>query len=359
MADQPATVPAPVVDGRRFDWFPRFDEASRRFAVAPDATGLPTRGRLWNPGRVLDQGAEGACCGFAAAADAAAEPVPVPRITNAYARGWYLSAKRRDEWPGEAYDGTSVLATLKEGRARGLFGRYGWYFSVEQLAHGLVRGEDEDGGPCVAGVEWRQGSYRTDELGILRPSGDVVGGHAVCFLGFVPFGAGADVELRDQLEELDLLDAMNQLVEEDEDGAFVVQNSWGLEFGRKGLCVVPLSVVRDWFATHGEFGQPQQRRLPPKVRRTSVVTESELDEGQDGTPEPGRRDETLHITAVELQDRDRILDPPEELQQESVTVRGAPVHVRGFGGRRVRITSTAGTFTLGAGIPVTVRRRTP
>ena len=199
-------VPAPVHEGRRLDWFPLFDERSRAYAAAPAAQTFPTRGRLWQPGKVLDQGNEGACCGFAAAAEAAADPVRVPRVTNAYARGWYRNAQRRDDWPGEAYDGTSVLGTMKEGKARGVYGRYGWFFTPEQLAHGLVRDEAEDGGPAVLGIEWREGSYATDELGVLRPSGDVVGGHALCLFGVVvPADLTADDaaarQLLDDLEE--------------------------------------------------------------------------------------------------------------------------------------------------------------
>jgi hypothetical protein len=59
-----------------------------------------------------------------------------------------------------------------------------------------------------------------------------------------------------------------------------------------------------------------------------------------------------------VQDGDRILDPPEELEQESVTVRGTPRHVTGWNGRRVTIPTTGGTFQLGAAEPVTVRRAT-
>jgi hypothetical protein len=69
-------------------------------------------------------------------------------------------------------------------------------------------------------------------------------------------------------------------------------------------------------------------------------------------------DETLHVAAVEVRDGDRILDPPDELRQESVTVRGTPRQVTGWRGRRVVIDSTAGVFQLGATDPVTVRRAT-
>jgi hypothetical protein len=347
-------IPTPVHNGRRLDWVPRFDEASRGFAAAPGVATLPERGRLWNPGRVLDQGQEGACTGFAAAAEAAAEPVPVPRVTNRYARGWYHGAQRRDEWPGEAYDGSSVLGTMKEGKARGLYGRYVWSFRVEQLAHGIVRDETDDGGPAVIGVPWHAGSYSTDALGVLRPSGDVVGGHALCLPGFVP-RLDFDAELWDQLEELDLAAGVHAVFDTGEDGAFVGINSWGPTFGRGGLFVVSVSVVRGWFAARGEFAHPEQRRLPAQ-RKGTAMTELEQSDEEQPVPEMRPGDETLHILAVDVRDGDRLLDPPEDVGQESVTVRGAPQVVNDWRGRRVVINSTAGVFQLGAGDPVTVRR---
>lgn len=345
------TVPAPVHGGRRLDWFPRFDPASRGYAAAPGVTELPTSGRLWTPGRVLDQGQEGACCGFAAAAEAAATPVPVPRVTNLYARGWYLNAQRRDEWPGEAYDGTSVLATMQEGVARKLFGRYAWSFTVEQLAHAIVKPEGEDGGPAVIGVPWREGSYSTDQLGILRPVGRVVGGHALCLLGFVPDTSDDDEqpELWEQLGRLNLASAVEKVLQS-EDGAFIGVNSWGPTFGRNGLFVAPVPVVRDWFRAGGEFAQPQQRKLPTRKVLTAMAQEEQAPQQEESA------DSTLHITAAEVQDGDRLLDPPDQLGQESVTVRGTPQLVRSWSGNRVVVNSTAGTFQLGASDPVAVRR---
>lgn len=348
-------VPAPVVDGRRLDWFPRFDPRSRMWAAAPDATELPTSGRLWRPGpRRLDQGSEGACCGFAAAAEAAAEPDPVQRVTDRYARGWYLNAKRRDEWPGEAYDGTSVLATMLEGRSRRLFASFRWAFSVEELAHGIVKDAEDDGGPAVIGVEWRRGSYSTDRLGILRPSGPVVGGHALCLLGFIPAMPRQGTELEHQLAELELVEAVAELlVHGAEPGVFIGMNSWGPTFGRDGLFVVGVSVVRGWFAARGEFALPGGRRGQGKGRRSMAENQEPQEQ-----PEEESGDTTLHITAVDVQEGDRILDPPDQLGQESVTVRGTPRLVSSWNGRRVVIDSTAGVFQYGAGDPVVVRRRT-
>jgi len=338
-------IPAPVHDGRRLDWFPRFDPASLDYPMAAGpSTPLPIRGRLWQYGPVLDQGNEGACVGFGCVAEAAAEPVPVPRMSAATARAWYRKAQRRDVWPGESYDGTSVLAGCLEGRARGLYSGFRWAKRAEQLAAGVV----EDG-PAIIGVEWREGSYDTNELGVLRPSGDVVGGHCVCVIGFVPVGYTPDEELEAELEELDLLDGVLAVLKsEDDDGAFIVQNSWGRSFGKGGLCVVPLSVMRDWVSSGGEFAQPQGRRLP--ATKTAAAPEQD---------ENGREESTTteHINAGDVTERDRIMEghPARDLGKGSVTVTEVR-RARSGMEPLVRISTRHGAFTLPASAPVTVRR---
>lgn len=354
--------------GRTFDHLPRFDPASLEYRIGAVAgTELPTTGRVWKHNAVLDQGAEGACVGMGLAGEAAAEPVPVPGVTNAYARGWYRNAQRRDTWPGEAYSGTSVLAGLLEGRARGLYTGFLWAKSAAELAAGIVLPKSRGGGPAVIGVEWTQGSYNTNVLGVLRPGGPVVGGHCVCVLGFLPVGVAADSALGRQLHGLGLLAGYLSL----EGPCFVIVNSWGRSFGIDGLALVPLDVMQAWVDARGEFAQPVGRSLPAAVRRGAAMTEpgqdedveperdEDVDEDPDGEPDPEPDDgehpgtTTLHLTAADVEDRDRILDPPEELGQESVTARGWPQRVSG---RRVRVRTSAGTFTISAGAPVTVRR---
>jgi len=337
-------IPAPVHGGRRLDWFPRFDPASLDYPMAAGpSTPLPTRGRLWTHGPILDQGSEGACVGAGCVAEAAAEPVPVPRMSMATARAWYRRAQRRDVWPGESYDGTSVLAGCLEGRARGLYSGFRWAKRAEQLAAGIV----EDG-PAIIGVEWREGSYSTDELGVLRPSGNVVGGHCVCVVGYVPADVDTDPVVQD-LEELDLWDGVRALIDDDgEDGAFIVQNSWGPSFGKGGLCVVPLSVMRDWVRSGGEFAQPQGRRLPA----TKTATAPDQDEN-------GREESTTteHINAGDVTERDRIMEghPARDLGKGSVTVTQVR-RARSGMEPLVRVTTRHGAFTLPASSPVTVRR---
>lgn len=343
----------PVLEhnGRTLDWRPRFDPRSLEHRMGAGVATLPTTGRLWAHGPVLDQGREGACVGMGCAGEAAAEPVPVPGVTSRYALGWYRSAQRRDPWPGEAYSGTSVLAGLLEGRARGLYAGFVWAKSAEELAAGIVRTASKGGGPAIIGVEWRAGSYSTDRLGVLRPSGPVVGGHCVAVLGFVPAGTTESSTLGKQLVALGLWAGYVSVA----GPVFVILNSWGEGFGIKGLALVPVDVMRAWVRAGGEFAMAEGRALGKSA--TAAQLEQEVGTtGEHAAPATASPDRTHHLLAGDLEDGDRIVEGvPAELGQDTVTVQSRRL-VAGWNGRQVRVRSTAGVFTLRASAPVTVRR---
>ena len=90
--------------GRTLDQVTKHDPLSLNYLVGDRLTPVPRRSRYWVPGKILDQGREGACTGFAASADAAASPVRVPGVDDRYAQAWYKRAQQLDEWPGENYE---------------------------------------------------------------------------------------------------------------------------------------------------------------------------------------------------------------------------------------------------------------
>jgi hypothetical protein len=245
-------LPVEEVSGRTLDWRPRFDERSKAFRYG--ATQLPEKSRLWSAGPdVLDQGQEGACVGFACAGEAAASPVRVKRITDAYALGIYrLAQQKYDEWPGEAYSGTSVLAGCLAGRDLGLWSGFRWALSAEELA-AAVAGL----GPAVIGVEWREGSYDTDPKGVIHPSGRIVGGHALCVLGYLN-PAHHSEWMKKRLIRLDLWNGLQSL---NGQPAFCAVNSWGPSYGKNGLFLIPLDVMRAWVKGGAELAIPQQRKM--------------------------------------------------------------------------------------------------
>ncbi len=172
----------------RLDRLVEFDEASRGYpirALAPEATPTTVLWSLPTPD-VLDQGAAGACVGFACTNKLRFDPFDVANLDNTFARETlYWGAQRDDPWPGGAYpgaepvyEGTSVLAGVKEGAKLGFYRTYRWGFGEVDLAVGLQIG------PAVLGLNWWTGMFRPDRRGYLRRTGQVEGGHAILCVGF-------------------------------------------------------------------------------------------------------------------------------------------------------------------------------
>src|SRR3954470_6930598 len=162
---------------RTLDRLPEFDERSRGFAIRDRIGEVERRPRAWRLLERLDQGREGACVGFGWAHELAALPVAVKQ-TELLARGIYHRARMLDEWPGEDYEGTSVLAGAKAVREQGHMDEFRWAFGAADVLDALSAH-----GPVVIGVNWHEGMLDTDEDGGIRPTGEIVGGHCVCLRG--------------------------------------------------------------------------------------------------------------------------------------------------------------------------------
>jgi hypothetical protein len=184
-------------DERTFDWSPRHDERSRAFPIRSLLLAkAPRKRRLWTPGPILDQGREGACVGHAWANEAMSSPVrvdltraelpgtegerPWPRDAQALAFALYRQAQRIDEWAGEAYSGTSVLAGAKVMASLRFVRQYRWAFGVDDVIDTLVQH-----GPVVLGINWYYGMY-TAPGGEVQVTGQRVGGHAILTTGYDP-----------------------------------------------------------------------------------------------------------------------------------------------------------------------------
>lgn len=162
-----------IVKDRRYDCLPEFDERSRMFLsrdrLPVDA---PIYDKSWPINIWLDQGNEGACVGFGFSHELAAEPVVVAGVTNDFARTLYRRARQLDEWPGEEYEGTSVLAGAKACQEIGDIEEYYWATSSKEVAQAISHL-----GPVVIGVNWHEGMENTDRDGFIWPVGAVRGGH--------------------------------------------------------------------------------------------------------------------------------------------------------------------------------------
>lgn len=161
----------------KFDRIPRFDERSRNYPIRALITEEEPRTYIWNCSAHLDQGNEGACVGFGWTHEAAAVPVE-EEVTNEDAFALYRRAQQIDEWPGEDYDGTSVLAGAKAAVEKGWMSEYRWAFGLEDALLALSWF-----GPLVIGVNWYAGMIDTDTQCYIKPYGSYLGGHCVLVRG--------------------------------------------------------------------------------------------------------------------------------------------------------------------------------
>lgn len=161
----------------------------------PLTAGLPRRvarrNKTWSfRGAPLDQGATGACVGHGWKGWMLASPITqTTRTQEPTALSLYRQAVLVDEWPendGEAtlptdqlQSGTSVRAGAKAVQAGGFLAEYGWAWDVDTAANWIC-----SQGPLVIGVEWFSGMFDVGGDGFIRISGDVVGGHCLCILGW-------------------------------------------------------------------------------------------------------------------------------------------------------------------------------
>lgn len=191
-------------------------------------------------GTVLDQGSEGACVGFGWTADLLASPKPHKTddaTGNRYALDIYRNAKLIDEWEGEDYDGTSVLAGAKIVRERGYIDSYRWAFGVEDVKNAILTT-----GPVVIGIPWYDSMYGTRKSGLVEVGGEVVGGHCITITGYHPSMRirGEDWNARYKV--------------------FRWRNSWGPYYGINGDGLIRYEDLRDLLADQGEACVPVDRK---------------------------------------------------------------------------------------------------
>jgi hypothetical protein len=227
---------------RTFDWRPSFDPRSREYGIRALLGAPPKRRepRFWTEGTVLDQGSEGACVGFGWLAELLAEPAtpdiqPTEEFGNRLARLFYKEAQKIDEWPGEDYSGTSVLAGAKIMKKYGYISEYRWCFNIDDIIDAVVLE-----GPVVIGIPWYSSMYQTNSQGLTAVRGGSVGGHCILLTGYHP----AKLFGKQSLE------------------VFRWRNSWGSSYGLNGSGYIKVSDLRNLFHEGGEACIPVIRNKP-------------------------------------------------------------------------------------------------
>ena len=240
---------------RKLDWKPRFDDRSRLYGISDIVNVEETKGMsvLWNEGTVLDQGSEGACVGFGWAGEVLAQPVAPPiqpseTQGNKDALGYYNRAKQLDQWPGENYEGTSVLAGARVMKELGFIESYRWCFSIEELRAAVI-----SEGPVVIGIPWYESMYYTDHNGKVLILGKEVGGHCLVITGYIS----------------------NMIIDGVEQEVFRWRNSWGNDYGVNGSAFITYKDLENLVRHNAEMCVPMGRRIPssePKLTNSNICS---------------------------------------------------------------------------------------
>jgi len=210
----------------RLDRLVHFDERSRNFPIRELTGDKSLRSYTWRCNEYFDQGREGACVAYALGHELAARPAEVTGINDPWLKQTiYWEAQKIDPWEGGAYpgavpfyEGTSVLAGVKTLHKKNLFKEYRWAFGINDLLNGLGHN-----GPSVLGINWYQGMYNPDEKGFIKPSGRVMGGHAIL---------ARAVNIREE--------------------KITLRNSWGSGWGLSGDCYISFEDLDRLLREEGE-----------------------------------------------------------------------------------------------------------
>lgn len=245
-----------VTSDPRLDRLPQFDEKSRSFPITAVVTEqAPVRSMTWYCPAWLDQGQEGACVGFSWAHELNALPAKAV-VDDKFAReAIYRAAQKIDEWAGEAYEGTSVLAGAKIVQRLGFIDQYRWAFGVDDLVRAVGYT-----GPAVIGVPWLSSMFRPRPSGLLevsRKTSDIAGGHAIMIRG---------ITLRPKIKG----EPINEPV-------FRLRNSWGRDWGADGDCFVKVSDMEWLLDQDGEACIPLGRHRQPVTDRTAIKEIEDVD----------------------------------------------------------------------------------
>lgn len=138
---------------------------------------MPTAIRKhWHSPGVMDQGATSQCVAYSGIKYLTSGPiVNRPAFTP---DALYRQCQLGDEWPGTAYEGTSVRACFKTFRALGYVSAYLWAFEAGPvISHLLTRG------PVVMGTTWTVDMSMPDDRGFISFTGQSLGGHAYLLTG--------------------------------------------------------------------------------------------------------------------------------------------------------------------------------
>ncbi|HVK55482.1 MAG TPA: C1 family peptidase [Burkholderiales bacterium] len=239
------------LDLRDFPYRPPVENLPGQFPANPQVQqSLPA---YLEAGLILDQGKEGACTGYGLAAVMnyllwAQSGMQMGRKDRVSPRMLYHLARFYDEWPGENYEGSSCRGALKGWHKHGACLETLWptdpekperfvepkdnwdsdavtrplgtYYRIDrQSVVDMQSAIRHTGAIYVSGmvhkgwsVKQKKGKLTHETLPVIRPNSQTLGGHAFALVGY-------------------------------NDTGFIVQNSWGPDWGASGFAVL---TYEDW-----------------------------------------------------------------------------------------------------------------
>lgn len=227
-----------VTEDIKLDRIEQFDERSRSYSIGDLRSATKKlRSYTWRCNDWFDQGTEGMCVAFALGHELAARPSEVKGLDYKFLKEEiYWEAQKIDAWTGGSYpnaspryEGTSVLAGVKVAQKLGYFEEYRWAFNIDDVLYGLGHN-----GPCVLGVPWFEGMYSPDSKGYIKPTGRMVGGHAI------------------------LARSVNS-----KNGHVILRNSWGKGWGKDGDCYITFDDLEKLLGMRGECCFLLKRKTKP------------------------------------------------------------------------------------------------
>lgn len=255
----------------------------------PTQVGLDEYRRVGVP--VLDQKNEGACTGFGLATIVhylLRQRRVVPERTPVSPRMLYEMARRYDEWPGEAYSGSSARGAMKGWHKHGICAETEWpyvpgdaggtltgarsadalrrplgaYFRVNHRDLVALHSAIAEVGVLYATALTHDGWLSVGRSGIIRQSDAALGGHAFAIVGYDARG-------------------------------FWIQNSWGRRWGHSGFGLITYD---DWMTNGTDVWVA--RLGAPVILRSAVTTAAGLAPTAEGTRSYVYSDLRPHIISI-------------------------------------------------------------
>lgn len=145
--------------------------------VEPQPVPTPSGDVVWtDTDQVLDQGDTPHCIGFGGAQWGNTQPID-DEFVNSDGDRIYYAAKVIDGEPGQE-DGSDVRSLAKVLQQENRLTAYAFASSIDDIVAWL-----DNHGPVIMGTDWTEDMFTPDADGLVRPTGNVAGGHCYVAVG--------------------------------------------------------------------------------------------------------------------------------------------------------------------------------